>query len=176
VEERIIRADPVEEPQAYQDELLALLGGQDPVEVMAATAAVLREAVDGLDADQLARPPAQGEWSVEQVIAHLFDAQLAYAFRARMILAHDGPPLVGYDQEAWAALPHPSAAVMVELFGAMRDADVDLIRRTPAEDWDRAGIHEERGPTTFRLLVETIAGHDRAHLEQLRRTAAAARR
>ena len=37
----------------------------------------------------------------------------------------------------------------------------------------RLGIHEERGPTSFRLLTETIAGHDRAHLLQLEQTIAA---
>jgi hypothetical protein len=30
-------------------------------------------------------------------------------------------------------------------------------------------MHAERGRTTYRLLLETMAGHDRAHLEQLRR-------
>jgi hypothetical protein len=28
-------------------------------------------------------------------------------------------------------------------------------------------IHEERGPTSFRLATETIAGHDWAHLLRL---------
>jgi hypothetical protein len=42
--------------------------------------------------------------------------------------------------------------------------------------WDRLGIHEERGPTSFRLATETIAGHDRAHLLQLDQTIAALQR
>ena len=33
-------------------------------------------------------------------------------------------------------------------------------------------MHEERGPTSFRLLTETTAGHDRAHLLQLEQTIA----
>ena len=37
MEERIVVADPVADPQGYQRELLALLGGQDPVAVLAAT-------------------------------------------------------------------------------------------------------------------------------------------
>jgi hypothetical protein len=34
MEERIVVADPVADPQGYQRELLALLGGQDPIGVM----------------------------------------------------------------------------------------------------------------------------------------------
>ena len=39
MEERIIAADPVADPQGYQRELLALLGTSDPLEVLAATPA-----------------------------------------------------------------------------------------------------------------------------------------
>jgi hypothetical protein len=37
-------------------------------------------------------------------------------------------------------------------------------------------MHEERGPTSFRLATETIAGHDRAHLLQLDQTITALQR
>jgi len=42
--------------------------------------------------------------------------------------------------------------------------------------WDRLGIHEERGPTSFHLATETIAGHDRAYLLQLDQTITALQR
>lgn len=48
MEERIVVADPVADPQGYQRELLALLGGQDPVAVLAATPRAVREQVVGL--------------------------------------------------------------------------------------------------------------------------------
>jgi hypothetical protein len=47
---------------------------------------------------------------------------------------------------------------------------------TPEVLWDRIGIHEERGATSFRLLTETTAGHDRAHLRQLEQTITAVQR
>jgi hypothetical protein len=55
----------------------------------------------------------------------------------------------------------------------LRTANLVLIRGTPVSLWDRLGIHEERGPTSFRLATETIAGHDRVHLLQLDQTIAA---
>ena len=51
MEERIVAADPVLDPQGYQRELLALLRTSDPLEVMGATLATFRERTAGLAAD-----------------------------------------------------------------------------------------------------------------------------
>ena len=172
MEERIVAADPAADPQGYKRELLALLGGADPGEVLQATPARFRERTQGLDAGVLARPPAPGEWSVEELLAHFWSAEIAAAFRWRLVLAQDRPRLVGYDQEAWARLPRPPFAALLDAFTALRTANVALIGGTDESLWDREGIHDERGPESFRLGVQLLAGHDRAHLEQLDRTVA----
>jgi DinB superfamily len=172
MEERIVKADPVAQPQEYQKELLALLGGQDPMTVLTATPQALREQAGGLPDELLERRPEPDEWSVVELLGHLWDAEIAYAFRARLILAQDGPPLIGYDQDAWAKLARPRFADLLAAYTALRGANLVLATQTPEPLWSRSGIHSERGPTSFRLLTETMAGHDRAHLEQLRRTIA----
>jgi DinB superfamily len=173
MEERIVVADPVADPQGYQRELLALLGGRDPVTVLAATPRAFQDRTGGLPADLLARRPAPQEWSVAELLGHLWDAEVVYAFRARAILAQDRPQLIGYDQVAWSALARPPFAELLAGFAALRAANLALAQGTPEADWERLGMHQERGPTSFRLTTETIAGHDRAHLEQLDRTLAA---
>jgi hypothetical protein len=57
MEERIIAADPVADPQGYRRELLALLGDDDPAQVLAATLAELQERTGGLPDDLIARRP-----------------------------------------------------------------------------------------------------------------------
>jgi hypothetical protein len=173
MEERIVAADPVLDPQGYQRELLALLGTSDPLEVMEATLATFRQRTAGLATEAVERRPAPREWSVAELLGHLWDAEIAYAFRARAILAQDGPALIGYDQDAWATLARPPFTELLDAFEALRTANLALARGTPEERWSRQGIHEERGPTSFRLLTETVAGHDRAHLLQLEQTIAA---
>ncbi len=173
MEERIIVADPVGDPQGYQRELLAMLGGQDPQVVMAATLASVREQAGALSDEQLAQRPEPTEWSVAELLGHLWDAEIAYAFRARVILAHNTPRLIGYDQDAWATLARPPFRELLSAFAALRTANLALIEGTPAVAWDRYGIHEERGPLSFHLLTKEIAGHDRAHLLQLQQTIAA---
>jgi hypothetical protein len=176
MEERIVLADPVADPQGYQRELLGLLGGQDPVVVLAATPLAVREQASGLSEALLGRRPEPREWSVSELLGHLWDSEIAYSFRARAILAQESPRLIGYDQDAWAALARPVFAELLDAFAALRTANLALIRHTPEALWERVGIHEERGPLSFRLLTATMAGHDRAHLQQLKQTIMAVRR
>jgi DinB superfamily len=176
MEERIIAVDPVADPQGYRRELLALLGDDDPAQVLAATLAELQERAAGLPEALVGSRPEPGEWSVAELLGHLWDAELAYAFRARAILAQDQPQLPAYDQDAWATLARPPFAELLAGFAALRTANLALIRATPATLWERAGIHEERGPTSFRVATDEIAGHARAHQLQLERTIAAVRR
>lgn len=175
MEERIVAADPVADPQGYQREMLALLGGQDPASVLAATVDAWRRETAGLTTEQLESRPAPGEWSVADLLGHLFDSEVAFAWRGRSILAQDRPPLIGYDQDAWANLPRPPFPQLLDAFAALRATNLDLVRRTPEADWERIGDHTERGPISFRTFVQTTAGHDLAHLRQLTWTAAAAR-
>ncbi len=153
-----------------------MLGGQDPVAVLAATPRAVRDQVVGLPRDLLGRRPAPKEWSVSELLGHLWDSEIAYSFRARAILAQDAPRLIGYDQDAWATLARPVFAELLDAFAALRTANLALIRHTPEAHWARVGLHAERGPVSFRLLTETTAGHDRAHLQQLTQTIMAIRR
>jgi hypothetical protein len=43
-------------------------------------------------------------------------------------------------------------------------------------DRDRVGIHRERGPESYGLIVRLGAGHDRFHIAQAERALAAVRR
>ena len=71
MEERIVAADPVLDPQGYQRELLALLGTSDPLEVMAATPDAFVQRTAGLAGEVVARRPAPREWSVAELLGHL---------------------------------------------------------------------------------------------------------
>jgi hypothetical protein len=125
------RRRPVADPQGYLRELLALLGTSDPLEVLAATPAAIQQRTTLLAGEALGRRPAAGEWSVTELVGHLWDAEIAYAFRARLILTRDRARLIGYDQEAWARLARPPFAELVVAFTALRTANLVLIRGTP---------------------------------------------
>src|SRR5215813_6775934 len=42
-------------------------------------------------------------WSIRTLVAHLADAELVGAHRMRQVIAEDGPTLIAFDQDKWAA-------------------------------------------------------------------------
>jgi len=161
-----------EAAQAYVRSILELLGDADPLDVQSRTAAELRSLAGGLEPARLERPEADGKWSVGQVVRHLADSELVCAWRLRIVIAQDRPQVTGYDQDAWSAKlggAYPDVAAAMALFETVRRANLHLLRSLPRSDWQRAGMHVERGPESVELMAKLYAGHDLVHLRQIRR-------
>jgi hypothetical protein len=165
-----VSPDPVQDPAGYQRFLLVKLGEDDPAEVQAETPAALRGLFEEAG-DRLRTPPASGEWSVLQTAGHILDGEVVASARYRWILAHDEPPLVGYDQDLWVErLRHNDGDpdTMLAVFEALRSANLELWSRSSPAERARVGIHQERGPESYELTFRLMAGHDRNHLAQAR--------
>jgi hypothetical protein len=161
--------------RAYQAQLLALVGDDDPEEIQRRTPTALRALV-GEAGDSARLKPARGEFSLVELIGHLVDAQLVSFTRYRWILAQDEPPLPGYEQDDWvrvSAYTDADPAQLIDLFEVVQRANVDLWRRTPVAERSRVGLHAERGPESYELTFKMMAGHDLLHLDQARQTVAA---
>ena len=160
------------DPVAYQELLLSHLGSDDPFEVQSATAGAMRELIESAGL-LLTERPEEGEWSGLEVLGHITDAEIVYSGRYRWILAHDEPPLIGYDQDAWVSRLHHAEIEpreLLDVFEALRRSNLRLWERTPPEERGRVGQHEERGPESYEMSFRLIAGHDRVHLAQARAT------
>jgi len=163
--------------RAYQDQLLALVGDQDPAEVLRGIPSVLR-AILADAADVADRKPAPAEFSLVELIGHMVDAQVVVYTRLRWILADDKPPIPGYDQDDWVRLARyadADPAQLVDLLEGLERANIHLWVNTPEEQRARVGIHSERGPESFGLMFAMLAGHELLHLDQARRTVDAVR-
>ncbi|MEX2203093.1 MAG: DinB family protein [Actinomycetota bacterium] len=163
--------DPVDEPKAYQEHLLGLLGRDDPAEVQAGTPAAWRALVEEAD-DRLRERPEPDEWSVLECLGHAADAEIVYSGRYRWIVAHDEPPLIGYDQALWVRRLHhrdDDPDRLLALLATLREANLDFWNRSTPQERERVGLHSERGPESLDLSFRLIAGHDRFHLAQGRR-------
>jgi hypothetical protein len=169
--------DPVAAPSEYQQLMLSLVGQDDPASVQEETPGAVRAMITTAGAD-LSRRPAEGEWSVLELVGHLADAELVMAARYRWVLAHEEPPIAAYDQDRWVnRLRHneDDPRDLVALFEALRRANLALWRDAPAAARQRVGIHSERGRESLDLMFRMIAGHDRFHLAQMERTLTAVR-
>ena len=165
-------ADPVTEFEIYREELLAALGNDDPVAVLRETLETVPRLVGNATAAQLIKAPAAGEWSPGEVISHLADSDLVAGTRMRMIVTQDRPTIVGYDQDAWTARfggLDADATETIERWRTLRLANIRVCESLSPAEWERVGVHSERGPESVRLNVQLLAGHDRLHLDQLKR-------
>lgn len=161
-----------EQAQAYIRAILGLLGSRDPFEVLEATGEALRDATAGVSEERLAEPERPGKWSVRQVLAHLADSEIVWAYRLRMVIAQDRPPLTGYDQDAWAdrlGYAEWDPAESLETFGAVRRSNLGVLRRASDADLARVGLHAERGEESLEHMIRLYAGHDLLHLRQIER-------
>jgi hypothetical protein len=169
-------ADPVTEFEAYRQELLDLLADHDPLDVLAHTPAELEKRLAGMDEQVLERRPRGGAWSVKEVLGHLGDTEWVYGYRVRMMLSHDGPEIVGYDQDIMVTgMAHNGRPIsmLLEELRRLRGLNLDLHRRTRGPAWERLGRHSERGEESVGLTISLLAGHDLRHSDQIERTLAA---
>jgi hypothetical protein len=162
----------MEAARTYVAAVLELLGARDPFDVLEHTAPALRAVVEALPREDLARPEAEGKWSMGHVLQHLADSELVWGYRLRLVLAEDRPRLTGYDQDLWAdrlqyggAEPSQSVAD----FAVLRSANLRLLRAASADDLRRVGVHAERGEESVEHMIRLYAGHDLLHLRQIER-------
>jgi hypothetical protein len=167
-----------EQAAQYTAAVLGLLGDRDPLTVLAATADKLRFVFAGMDARAIRMPETPGKWSVTQVLAHLADSEVVWAWRLRVILAQDRPPITGYDQDAWAeklGYEKADAGECVDRFAVLRDSHLLMLRQLTPEQKQRVGVHAERGEESVEHLIRLYAGHDILHLNQIDRIRKAVR-
>ncbi len=168
-------ADPVREFEAYRDELLALLGQRDPLDILAHTPAELEARLAGINEEVLQVRPRAGAWSVKEVLGHLGDSEWVYGYRMRMMLSHDMPEIAGYDQDVMVAgMGHNERplSMLLEELRRLRGLNLDLYLRSKGPAWERCGVHSERGEESVGLSLRLLAGHDLLHIKQIERTLA----
>lgn len=160
------------ETTAYVDALLGLIGNDDPVRILGQTPVVLEHFLPPLSPEMITRPEAPGKWSIRDVIQHLADSEMVGGVRLRMVLAHDRPTIVGYDQDLWAdRLRYRDVDVReaLEQFTVLRRRNMRLWQDLSPADLARVGLHNERGEESLGHMRKLYAAHDLLHLRQIER-------
>ncbi len=160
----------------YIKALLDLLGDRNPLTVQGELLGRLAALTEGLTDDESRKPEAPGKWSILQVLDHLTDQEAVSAYRLRSVIAEDEPTLRGYDQDRWAARLRygnaPAGQVLSEL-AALRARNLRLYGALDDREFERVGLHSERGRESARRLCELTAAHDLVHRRQIARIRAA---
>jgi hypothetical protein len=148
------------------------LNGRPLETVLASTSLTLSALIRTIGPEKSAKPPAPGKWSAAEIVCHLADCEIAFAFRLRQTLAEDDHVIQPFDQEKWALIyPGIAAGAALAAFESLRNWNLVLIREALPAAAERTVTHPERGTMTFQTIIETMAGHDLNHVAQLERIA-----
>lgn len=113
---------------------------------------------------------ADGKWTVRGIFGHIGDGERVFGYRAFCIARGDQAAFPGFDQDEYMAVEDYAAVPVAELaadFGRLRDANLSVFRRLPAERWSQVGTASD-ARVTVRALAYVMAGHLRHHLGVLR--------
>ena len=135
-------------------------------------------AVSGLTESVLRYKPSHDKWCVLEILGHLADVEIIYGYRLRQMLADSKPVIAPIDQDSWARnlnyLDSPPPE-LVAFYGLARHHNLRLLRNLKHSDLSRSAFHPElQRAVTVAELVERMAGHGAAHLQQIESLKAAA--
>jgi hypothetical protein len=136
------------------------------IDQLAAAAALLRQAVAGLDDKQLDTPYRPEGWTIRQVVHHMADSHANMYLRLRFALTENQPTIKPYDEKLWAELSdarslpvEPSLALLDNL----HQRCVALMGSLSEQDWSRAFVHPEVGVVHLDSVLAGYAWHGRHH-------------
>jgi hypothetical protein len=128
---------------------------------------LLKQAVAGLTAEQLAARPVAGKWSTLEVVGHLADFEVIGVDRLAAVIAETDPPLPGRDEQqfiARLAYDRRDFAEQLQLVELCRRHMTRILRTLTDADFARRGIHSEAGPLTLEQLLERVTRHLEHHV------------
>lgn len=137
----------------------AFLGERNPLEVIGSTAGELRSVLGRLTEEQVNRAPAPGKWSIREILCHLADCEIVFAYRIRQTVAEPHHRMQPFDQDIWSqAYPAYTAAAALATFTAVREWNVALAKTLSPETLAKPLTHPERGTMTLETVLETMGG------------------
>lgn len=119
---------------------------------------------------QLRWRPAEAEWSIKEVCAHLHDAAQVGDMRLSMMLTQTIPRLPALDP-GWVRernAQDEDIAAVLKAYRTVRSRTIEQIENLPDANWARTGHHPSAGHMSIRQLTERMLNHERDHLQQIK--------
>ncbi len=124
-----------------------------------------------VDEESLVWRPAEGEWSLKEIAAHLRDAEELALAQFNALVAGSSSALPAWDVDV---LPQErdyqsgEIALVLASFRGLRRETTYLLWALTEADWQRSAEHPYRGPVTLGELARELSQHDLEHLWQVR--------
>jgi len=132
--------------------------------------AALRQATDGMTADQSRARPVPGKWSTLEVVCHLADIDALDAERMKRVIAEDQPTLMDADETRYAvalAYQERELSEEVALIESTRRQMTRILRTLPPSALSRGSVYRIDDKTenrTLEQLLNKAIHHFRHHI------------
>ncbi len=163
------------EEQTIARPYVHLLEGRDPLEVLRSIPARLTKALSSMTPEQIDFKPSPHKWSTREILCHMADCEIVWAWRFRDIYGSNSPILQPFEQDDWARAyegPGYTAEAARATWSATRRWNLALLESLTEEQKHRPATHPEMGQITLWTVVEIAAGHDVHHVAQLEKVSA----
>ena len=146
---------------------------EENINTIAATAAKVRSAVDGLTEEQLDTPYRPEGWTLRQTVHHIADSHINSLCRFKLALTEDDPPTIRpYAEDRWAELADSKLPVDVSLaiIDGVHTRWVELLQNMTDADYEREFTHPETGNWTLEKVLGLYAWHSLHHTAHITTT------
>ena len=144
--------------------------------VLAASPPGIAAATETVSPVLLRAPPAPGEWSATELLAHLRACADVWGESIQTILTQDRPTIRAVSPRSWIGrtdYPGLEFRPSFQAFCAQRAGLLMTLEGLPPGDWARGATITGGGAPLQRTVLnfaERLARHERGHLGQLQRT------
>ena len=134
---------------------------------------VFKSMLRHISQDDAAWKPSENEWSLLEVLCHLFDEERE-DFRARVKHTLESPelPIPGNNPVGWVTerdYQGQDYAIKLEDFLDERRISIEWLRNLKDPNWSQAYQHPKWGPLSASLFLSNWLAHDYIHIRQINR-------
>ena len=143
--------------------------------MLAATPACIADSTNDLTSAQLRTALNLGEWSANDVLAHMRSCADVWGNCIAEILAHEKPTIRAINPRTWIKrtdYPEQEFQPSLRAFTEQRADLLQLLAPLSPEDWSRSATVTGAGNVlqrTVRSYADWLAYHERPHIKQIER-------
>jgi uncharacterized damage-inducible protein DinB len=136
----------------------------------------LKDFVTSLSDEQLTIPVISdgGSWTVLDILAHLAENERGMSIHVYKIRSGRETVPEGFQINQWNAglkerMGHPTLAELLAMLDETRAQTLETLQSLNDQEWALTGRHPVQGIITIEQYYQTMANHDREHLEDIKR-------
>ncbi len=154
----------------YYERYISLVEGEDIIAALENQSTEIEKLLGSISEEKSARAYVGGKWTIKEMLGHLIDGELIFAYRALRISRLDKTPIEGFEQDPYAEnsnFNNTTFSDLTEQFLNLRKSNTIFFKNLKNEAWLYTGTASEN-TISVRALAYIIVGHVAHHANILK--------